>query len=131
MNFPQSHQDLLLDETKAFAFLATLMPNGAPQVTPVWFSWDGDQIWINSAKGRTKDRNMRRRGDVALAIADPANPYRYIQIRGLIIEITEEGAREHINQLSKKYTGSEVYGGPADETRVIYRIRPISVSTMG
>jgi PPOX class probable F420-dependent enzyme len=131
MNIPQSHQDLLQDESKAFASLATLMPNGAPQVTPVWFSWDGDQILINSARGRAKDRNMRKRGDVALAIVDPKNPYRYVQIRGLVVEITEEGARAHINQLSKKYTGSEIYNGPADETRVIYRVRPISVSTMG
>jgi PPOX class probable F420-dependent enzyme len=128
---PQSHQDLLRDETKAFAFLATLMPNGTPQVTPVWFSLDGDQIMINSAKGRTKDRNMRRRSEVALAIADPKNPYRYIQIRGIVVDITEEGGRAHINQLNKKYNGSDVYGGPASETRVIYRIRPIAVSSMG
>ena len=131
MKIPQSYQDLLSDETKAFAYLATIMVNGAPQVTPVWFSVDGDQILVNSAKGRVKDRNMRHCGEVALVIADPKNPYRYIQIRGMVVEITEEGARAHINQLNKKYNGSDVYGGPADETRVIYRIQPNSVSSMG
>lgn len=129
--FPESHKDLLSDETKAFAFLATVMPNGSPQVTPVWFNVDGDFILVNSAKGRTKDRNMRQKGEVALAIVDPANPYRYLQIRGVVIEITEEGARDHINQLNYKYHGSASYGGPAGETRVIYRIRPVSISKMG
>ena len=130
-NIPESHRYLLNDETKAFAFLATVMPNDSPQVTPVWFNVDGDFILVNSAKGRVKDRNMRSKGEVALAIADPKNPYRYMQIRGVVLEITEEGGRDHINQLNFKYHGSTSYGGPANETRVIYRIRPVSVSTMG
>jgi PPOX class probable F420-dependent enzyme len=128
---PDTHQDLLNDELKSYAFLSTLMNDGTPQVTPVWFSWDGENLLINSAKGRTKDRNMRSRPDVAVAIQDPRNPYRYLQIRGKVVEITEEGARDHINFLNMKYNGSPLYGGPKDEVRVIYKIQPLNLSVMG
>jgi len=130
-NFPESHLNLLEDETRAFVFLATLMPDGSPQVTPVWFNVSGDYILINSALGRVKDRNMRARPSVALAIADPRNPYRYVQIRGKVVEITTEGARAHIDALAFKYHGQPKYGGPADEQRVIYKIKPARVNTMG
>ena len=76
---PENFLDLLADETRAFAYLATVMKDGSPQVTPVWFNTDGEYILVNSAKGRVKDRNMRKRPQVALAIADPKNPYRYMQ----------------------------------------------------
>jgi PPOX class probable F420-dependent enzyme len=128
---PEKFQDLLTDEAKAFLFLATTMADGSPQVTPVWFNTDGEYLLINSAKGRAKDRNMRARPRVAAAIMDPANPYRYIQLRGQVIEITEQGGREHINALSKKYTGNPVYPGPVDETRVTYKIRIERSTTMG
>jgi PPOX class probable F420-dependent enzyme len=128
---PESHKDLLKDEMKAFAFLATIMDDGTPQVTPIWFSQDGGDLLINSAKGRVKDNNMRERPNVALAIQDPNNPYRFMQVRGVVVEITEKGARDHINSLNLKYNGSLNYGGPADEIRVIYRIRPSSIMTMG
>ncbi|MBN1665784.1 MAG: PPOX class F420-dependent oxidoreductase [Anaerolineales bacterium] len=127
-NIPEQYHDLLSADTKAFLFLATLMPDGTPQVTPVWFDNDGEHILVNSAKGRVKDRNMRARPQVAMAIMDPANPYRYLQLRGRVVEITEEGARQHINALSAKYTGREIFSGPADETRVTYKIRAESVS---
>lgn len=130
-NIPANFQDLFADETKAFLFLATTMDDGSPQVTPVWFNTDGEHILINSAKGRTKDRNMRARPRVAVAIMAPENPYRYIQLRGEIIEITEEGAREHINALSLKYRGEPVYSGPPDQQRVIYKIQITSTNTMG
>jgi PPOX class probable F420-dependent enzyme len=106
---PEKYLDLLNDETKAFACLATLMKNGSPQVTPIWFNTDGTYILINSARGRVKDRNMRRNPEVALAIIDPKDPYRYIQIRGKVVEITTDGAKAHIDALSKKYTGREKY----------------------
>lgn len=122
-NIPKQYHDLFSDQMKAFLFLATIMPDGTPQVTPVWFNNDGEHILINSAKGRVKDRNMRARPDVAMAIMDPANPYRYLQLRGKVVEITETGGREHINALSAKYTGREVFSGPADEVRVTYKIR--------
>jgi PPOX class probable F420-dependent enzyme len=126
---PESHLDLLNEETKAFACLATIMKDGSPQLTPIWFNSDGTHILINSAKGRVKDRNMRRNNLVALVILDPQDPYRYIQVRGKVVAITIQGAREHINELSRKYTGRAVYtGGPADEIRVTYKILPTHIS---
>lgn len=126
---PSSHLDLLQDNTKAFACLATVMGDGSPQLTPIWFNTDGKHILINSAIGRVKDKNMRRDCHIALVILDPKDPYRYIQIRGKVVEITTQGAREHIDQLSRKYTGREFYtGGSADEIRVSYKILPSSVS---
>jgi PPOX class probable F420-dependent enzyme len=108
---------------KAFAHVATIMPNGSPQVTPVWFDYDGTYIRINSAKGRQKDRNLRRDPRVAISIQDPENPYRYVQLRGRVVEMTEEGADAHIDLLAKKYTGADVYPNhQADVTRVIYKI---------
>ena len=131
MNIPEAYQDLLKDDTRAFAYLGTVMKDGTPQVTPIWFSWDGKNVLLNSARGRVKDRNMRRTPEIALVITDPKNPYRYIQIRGKVVEMTEEGAREHINTLNQKYNGNPNYGGPMDEVRVIYRIEPRHISTMG
>ena len=128
---PENFQDLIADDTKALLFLATTMSDGSPQVTPIWFNTDGKNILINSAKGRTKDRNMRARPGVAVAILDPNNSYRYIQLRGKIVEITEEGARAHINALAKKYTGQDVFHSPADETRVTYKLEIKHVSTNG
>jgi PPOX class probable F420-dependent enzyme len=129
---PQSHLDLLKDETKAFAYLATLMKDGSPQATPIWFNTDGVYILLNSAKGRVKDRNMRKRPQVALVIADPKNPYRYVQVMGKVVDITTEGGREHIDALSKKYTGRDKYsGGSLKEVRVTYKILPERVSVMG
>jgi len=126
---PESYLDLIKDETKAFASLATIMKDGSPQLTPIWFNTDRPHILINSARGRVKDRNMRRNPRVALVITDPNDPYRYIQIRGKVVEITSQGAREHIDRLSKKYTGKDKYTfGSADEIRVTYAILPESVS---
>jgi len=126
---PDSHLDLVKDETKAIALLATLMKDGSPQLTPVWFNTDGEYILINSAKGRVKDRNMRREPRVAITILDPADYYRYIQIRGRVIEMTTEGAREHINKLSKKYTGRDKFTpGSEEEIRVTYKILPEFIS---
>jgi PPOX class probable F420-dependent enzyme len=127
---PEKYQDLF--EKRAFASLATLMPDGSPQVTPVWVDRDGDIIRVNTAKGRVKDRNMRRDPRVSLAIADPDNPYRYLQIRGRVIEITEQGADDHIDKLAMKYMGKEKYPfRSATEVRVMCKIRPEAVQTMG
>jgi PPOX class probable F420-dependent enzyme len=127
---PQQFRDLLTK--KAFASLATVMADGSPQVTPVWFDFDGTHLRVNSAKGRVKDRNMRRNGRVALSIMDPENPYRHLAIRGRVEEITEAGADGHIDSLSKKYLGQDRYPNRRpSEVRVIYRIRLERVSTMG
>jgi len=128
-NIPQSFKDLF--DKKAFAHLATLMPDGSPQVTPVWCDFDGALVWINSAKGRVKDKNMRRDKRVALSIQDPDNAYRYMEIRGQVAEITEDGADAHIDRLAKKYLGKDRYPYRApSEVRVIYKIRPVKVSTV-
>ena len=125
---PESHRDLLTDEARAFAYLATLMPDGSPQLTPLWFNTDGDHIIINSAKGRVKDKNMRARSQVAILITDPKEPfYRYLQIRGRVVEVTEQGGLEHINELSLKYDGKPWTPVP-DQTRVIYKILPEKVN---
>lgn len=128
-NIPESFQDLFSDQTKAFLFLATTMEDGSPQVTPVWFDTDGEYLRINTAKGRIKDRNIRSRPRVAVAVMDPQNPYRYIQLRGEVTEITEVGAREHINSLSKKYTGNADFSVQPGETRVLYKIKINNAST--
>ena len=86
IKIPTAYQDLLQDDTRAFVFLGTTMSDGSPQVTPVWFNEKDGYIYINSAKGRVKDHNLRERPQVALAIADPADPYRYLQIRGKVVE---------------------------------------------
>jgi len=127
---PENYSDLF--EKRAFASLATLMPDGSPQVTPVWVDRDGEFLRVNSAKGRVKDKNMRRDPRVSLAIADPENPYRYLQIRGRVVEITEKGADDHIDKLAMKYMGKEKYPfRSATEVRVMYTIRPEGVQTMG
>lgn len=127
---PQNYLDLTTK--KAFAQLATLMSDGSPHVSPVWFEYDGKHILINSAKGRVKDRNIRRDPRVGLDIIDPDNPYRHLSIRGRVVDITEKGADEHIDKLSKKYTGQDKYARrQPGEMRVVYRIEPERTFTMG
>lgn len=120
-----------LFKKKAFAHLGTLMPDGSLQITPVWIDYDGQHILVNSAKGRVKDRNMAARPQVGISIQDPDNPYRFISIRGRVVDIVETGARDHINALSKRYTGNDKYQGPPDETRRIYKIIPEHVVARG
>jgi PPOX class probable F420-dependent enzyme len=127
---PDQFKDLF--SKVAFAHLATLMADGSPQVTPVWCDFDGACVRVNSAKGRVKDKNMRRNNKVALSLQDPENPYRYLAVQGEVVEVTEEGADAHIDGLAKKYLGKDKYPhrGPG-EVRVIYKIRPVNVHTMG
>ena len=131
-NIPETHLDLLKNENKAFLFLATLMPSGTPQLTPVWFNTDGEHIFINSAKGRVKDRNMRARPHVALCIQDPSNPYRYLQIQGTVVEFTTDGADDHIDALAFKYRGVPKYPfRQPGEQRVKYKIRIEKIDAHG
>ena len=125
---PLSHSDLIDDESAAYAYLATMMQNGTPQLTPVWFNTDDEYILINSAQGRVKDKNMRSRPQVALVIHNPKYPYRYIQVRGVIAEISGEGARQHIDDLTLKYTGKAGFSiKDPDEVRLIYKLLPEKV----
>jgi PPOX class probable F420-dependent enzyme len=120
-----------LFKKRAFGHLATIMPDGSPQVTPLWVDYDGKYLVINSALGRQKDCNMRRDGRVAIEIQDPDNPYRYMSIRGRVVEITEEGADETIDQLSIKYLGEIFKMRRPGEVRITYRIEPEHVTTSG
>lgn len=115
----------------AFAHLGTLMADGSLQITPVWIDYDGQYVLVNSARGRVKDRNMEARPQVGISIQDPDNPYRFISIRGRVVDIVEEGAREHIDTLAKRYTGSDKYQGPPDQVRRIYKIIPEHVVAHG
>ncbi len=127
---PDKYKDLF--QKKTFAHLATIGGDGTPQVTPVWCDFDGTHIRFNTAKGRVKDKNLRRNPKVALAIQDPENPYRYIQVRGRVAEITEQGADSHIDSLTKKYLNQDKYPyRQPGEVRVIYKILPEKVQTMG
>jgi PPOX class probable F420-dependent enzyme len=123
-NIPETHRDLLTDDKKAFAYLATAMKDGSTQVTPVWFNTDGEYILLNTVINRIKDKNMSARPHIAICIADPSNPYRYLQLRGVIIERTIEGAEAHIDTLSMKYRGEPVYDRHRpDLPRVIHKLR--------
>ena len=128
---PENFRDLL-EGKKAFANVATVKADGSPQVTPVWFDTAGDKIRVNSAKGRVKARTMKQGAKVALAIMDPDNPYRYMQLRGTVTRVTTDGADAHIDSLAKKYLGKDKYPfrQPGEE-RVMFEITPEAVQTMG
>jgi PPOX class probable F420-dependent enzyme len=128
---PDNFTDLLSPEKKAFADLALVLRDGTPQVTPVWFEWDGGRIIINTARGRVKDKVLSRHPVVALLINDPANPYRYIQIKGRVTDETEDGAYEQISKMSEKYYGKKDYPRRPGEVRVIYKITPEKVQARG
>ena len=120
-SIPDSHLDLF--RKKAFAHLATLMPDGRPQTTPVWVDYDGKNVLINTAEGRQKDKNMQRDGRVAISISDPDNPYRYLEVRGRVVERTREGADRHIDAMAKKYLGKDKYPyAQPGEVRVLYKV---------
>ena len=127
---PEGYMDLF--QKKAFGHLATVNADGTPQVTPVWIDFDGTHVLVNSARGRKKDKNMERNPAVALSIQDPDNPYRYLEVRGKVDEITESGADNHIDAMAKKYIGKDKYPWKnPTEVRVIYKIRPEHISKMG
>jgi PPOX class probable F420-dependent enzyme len=120
---PDTAKDILSKQT--FAHLATLMPDGSPQVTPVWVDYEGDQVVINTAEGRTKPRNMRNDPRVALSATDPDNPYEAVIIRGRVADMTHEGADEHIDLMAKKYLGQDKYPfRQSGEQRVKVYIQP-------
>jgi PPOX class probable F420-dependent enzyme len=127
---PEKFLDLVTNK-KAFANLATLMPDGSPQVTPVWVDYANGVLRVNTAKGRTKARNMQTGARVAVAIQDPDNPYRYLQVRGRVKGMTEQGADTHIDFLAKKYLGQDKYPHRRPgEVRHIYEIEPLHAQTM-
>lgn len=127
---PEKFSDLM--EKKVFASLATLMPDGTPQVTPVWIDFDGENLLVNTAVGRQKDKNLQRDPKVSVMLIDPENPYRYLEVRGKVVERTLDGADDHINKMAKKYMGQDVYPyRQPNEVRVLYKVRPEKTSSMG
>ncbi len=121
-----------LIEEPNFASLATLMPDGAPQVTPMWLDTDGEYLYINTAEGRQKPRNFQHDKRVALAVIDRNNPYRHATVRGRVVEMTHEGADAHIDALAKKYLGQDKYPWhQPGQKRVIYKIKPHHVLERG
>lgn len=127
---PEKYKDLL--DKPAFGNLGTIMKDGSPQVTPVWVDYDGKFVRFNSALGRVKDKNIRRDPRVSISLQDPANPYRYLEIRGKVVEITQTGADDHINKLSQKYLGKPVYPfRQPGEVRVLYKVEPQKINSMG
>jgi PPOX class probable F420-dependent enzyme len=127
---PSAYTDLF--QKQAFAHLATLNADGSPQVTPVWVDFDGSHVIVNTARGRVKDRNLQRDKRVALSIADPANPYRYLGVQGRVVEMTEQGADAHIDRMAKKYLNQDKYPfRTPSEVRVLVRIEPTKVHATG
>ena len=125
---PASHADILTKP--AFANLATLNPDGSPQVTPVWVDFDGSHVIVNTARGRVKAKNLAREPRVALSIADPENPYRYLGLQGRVVEMTEKGGDAHIDKMAKKYLGKDNYPfRKPGEVRIIVKIAPDKVHT--
>ncbi len=128
---PDSHLDLL--NGALVVALATVNPDGQPQVTPVWCDYEDGYIRINTTRGRQKDRNMTERPRVTLLAIDPKNPYRYLEVRGEVVDSSEADAVAHMDKLTKVYLGREkYYSGPGaaregKETRVVYRIKPLKV----
>ena len=124
---PEAAQKLLKEPN--FAHLATLMPDGSPQVTPVWVDFDGKFILVNTAEGRRKPKNVRRDPRVALDVTSHDDPYRMVTVRGRVVEVTHDGADDHIDKLAKKYLGQDKYPFRAPgERRVIFKIEPESVT---
>jgi PPOX class probable F420-dependent enzyme len=120
-----------LFEEANFGHLATLMPDGSPQVTAVWVDYDGTHILVNTAEGRQKPRNVRRDPRVAIDIIRQGSEYAFAQVRGRVVEITSEGAEEHIDKLAKKYLGRDKYPfRQPGEQRIIFKIAPEHVSSM-
>ena len=131
MKIPEDYKDILLNSN--YAHVATINPDGSPQVTPVWidFQEDTELILVNTALGRKKARNVSVGSKIALSIQDLEKPYRYLGVQGEVIEVTEEGAREHINKLAMKYLGKSEYPYYGGETRILIKIKPKYVHTMG
>jgi len=116
----------------SLCFLATSMADGSPQVTQTWVDTDGEHVIINTVQTHLKVRNIQRDPRVAVAIADPDDPSRYYQVRGRVVDVTSDGGVEHIEMLSRKYSGAPYpwYGG-RDQVRIVLTIEAKSVSGMG
>jgi len=131
MSIPESYHDLF--ERRTFAHFSTVMPDGTPQVTPVWVDYDADRdrLLVNTARGRQKERNVTANPKVGASMLDPEDPYRWLSVRGEVTAVTEEGAVEHIDELARRYMDVEEYPNhdTEDAPRVIVEVRPDRVAT--
>lgn len=127
---PEQYRDLL--DSTALADVATIGPNGEPQVNPVWFGWDGTYLYFSQTTGRQKYRNVQREPRIALSIVDPQNPYRYLEIRGRVVRIDPDPDNAFINSMAKKYMNEDVYPWhrPGD-VRVVVVVQPEHTTQMG
>ncbi len=126
---PDRLRDLL--EGPVVVSLATLMDDGTPQVQPVWCGYDGTHLLVNTEKHRQKYRNLSRRGKATILAVDPDDVMRWIEVRGTVVEETEKGANEHIDELARLYMGVDKYPlNKEGDVRVIFRIRPDQVATL-
>jgi len=128
---PSEYHDLF--EKATFAHVTTMLPNDTPHTTPVWIGYDADddRILVNTERGRRKAKNVERDPTVSVSMLDPDNPYRFLSVTGEVEEITTEGAREHIDELARRYTGEDEYQNPIQTERVILRIRPEEIFSGG
>ena len=133
---PDAYRDLL--EGPILVTMVTILPDGQPHASPVWCNYDGTHVLLNTTRGRQKEKNMLARPQVTILALDPKNPYRYLEVRGRIVAMTEEGGVEHINQLAKLYVGVDNYYGDFapesrrfEETRVICKLEPTKVVARG
>jgi PPOX class probable F420-dependent enzyme len=128
VSLPDALLDLLRRPSPCF--LSTLMPDGSPQLTQTWVDTDGRDVLINTVRGHQKVRNVERDPRVALNVADPDDPSRYFEVRGRVTEVTEHGAREHIDELSQRYIGRPYpWFGGRDQVRLLVRISPEKVTS--
>ena len=130
MLIPDSHADIL--DKQAFASVATIGPNGEPQNNPVWFGWDGSRIRFSQTTTRQKYRNTRTDRRVSLSILDPDDPYRYLEIRGVVVDVEDDADLAFINSMASKYLGLDQYPWhqPTDE-RIVIVVQPTHTTTMG
>jgi PPOX class probable F420-dependent enzyme len=129
---PDSHVDLLAWETRSFAHVATIGPDGEPQSSPVWFEWDGTHIKFSLTTNRQKYRNLQRDKRASFSVIDPANSYRYIEIRGELDEIEPDPDIDFISRMAKKYIDKDRYPWHKEgDERVVMKVKPIKISGMG
>jgi PPOX class probable F420-dependent enzyme len=124
-----SDRDRRIMEGPNFASVATVMPDGSPHVSTIWIDLDGDDVVFNTSEGRVKTANLRRDPRVAISVFDQNDPYEQVVVHGTVVDLTHDGAREHIDRLAKKYLGLDEYPWlEPGEQRVIVRVRPDHIS---
>jgi len=130
MTVPDEYTDIV--EKKAFWHIATIGPDGSPQSSPVWAGWDGTHLRLSLTRGRRKFHNLKANPNVAASATDPDNPYRYLEIRGRVVDVEDDSSLAFINSMAKKYMGLDEYPyhQPGDE-RVVMVIEPTHTSHMG